>query len=263
MVYLYQNYKTVYKSKYFTPIKPDNRIILFCFHHAGGSASFFRNWESRLSTSVFNIVPIQLSGREERIKEPFITDMTILVNEIIYDFMPIIRKYKYAFLGHSMGSLIAYEISYQLEKLSENKKINLPLFITLSSVEPPYFPLKMNLNPSESDEIFLKQLINYGNIPDAMLDYPEIIGELIKRAKADVILIQSYTKIFDQEKRFINKSKLILFLSNNDKTIDIENVFQWENYGIVISKKIFNGTHFYINDNFLNIIKILEKINIS
>ena len=49
--------------------RPNARIRLFCFPHAGGGTSAFRMWSEGLPSTV-EVCPIQLPGREGRISEP-------------------------------------------------------------------------------------------------------------------------------------------------------------------------------------------------
>ena len=45
------------------------RPKMFCFPHAGGGASFYRNWERNLR-GLADVRAVQLPGREERFREP-------------------------------------------------------------------------------------------------------------------------------------------------------------------------------------------------
>jgi pimeloyl-ACP methyl ester carboxylesterase len=88
------------------------RLRLFCFHHAGGGASIFSGWPSVLGR-LADVLPVQLPGRERRIREPRITDRAILVDELEHHLGPYLRR-PYVFYGHSMGGLIAYDLAQQL-----------------------------------------------------------------------------------------------------------------------------------------------------
>src|SRR5579883_2225402 len=50
---------------------PQARFRLFCFPYAGGGASIYRTWLNGLQAEV-EVLPVQLPGRENRLKEsPF------------------------------------------------------------------------------------------------------------------------------------------------------------------------------------------------
>ena len=87
---------------------PNAHIRLFCFPYAGGGASVFQNWLNYCPKQV-ELWAIQLPGRETRLQETAITSLKSLINRLI----PILTPYldqPYAFFGHSMGSLISFEL---------------------------------------------------------------------------------------------------------------------------------------------------------
>ncbi|TDU03451.1 DDE family transposase [Streptomyces sp. 846.5] len=55
---------------------------LFCFPHAGGSASFFRPWREALLPRL-DVCPIRLPGREGRSGEPPYTSMDVLAADLV------------------------------------------------------------------------------------------------------------------------------------------------------------------------------------
>jgi surfactin synthase thioesterase subunit len=59
------------------------KIKLFCFAHAGGSASIYIPW-TRMITKKVNVEPIEYPGRGFRAKEPLCTDIKGIV-ESVYD----------------------------------------------------------------------------------------------------------------------------------------------------------------------------------
>ena len=66
-----------------------SRKQIFCFTHAGGSASFFDKIESDLPEIEF--VKIEYSGHGSRRKEPLYTDFTNLTDDV---FQALKKEYK-------------------------------------------------------------------------------------------------------------------------------------------------------------------------
>lgn len=56
-------------------------IRLICFHHAGGGASAFRGWREYLPSGV-DVCPVQLPGREDRLREKPYRQMVPLVRNL-------------------------------------------------------------------------------------------------------------------------------------------------------------------------------------
>ncbi len=85
------------------PIKPPvaATIRLFCFSYAGGGASLFRQWQPRLHQAI-QVVPVQLPGREERLREPLFTSIPAVVDALT-EILPPLLDMPFAFFGHAHG----------------------------------------------------------------------------------------------------------------------------------------------------------------
>lgn len=90
-----------------------SRLRLFCFHHAGGTASFFREWSSLLGNDV-EVIAVQLPGRENRRDEKMCTCMDALTGDLEQAMAGQLDK-PFAFFGHSLGALVAFELARCLE----------------------------------------------------------------------------------------------------------------------------------------------------
>ena len=99
------------------------KVKLFCFPYGGGGASAFRGWQVKLPDFI-EVCPVQLPGRENRIKEKGFTNINTLV-EILAKVIESELDRPYAFYGHSMGALIAYRLAYQLWENGGNKPAHL------------------------------------------------------------------------------------------------------------------------------------------
>jgi len=95
------------------PPRRTARLRLFCFPHAGAGASAFRDWRDALGRDV-DVLPVQLPGRGTRRDEPAHEDMDALVADTAKGLDPWLDDTPYAFLGHSMGALLAYELTHHL-----------------------------------------------------------------------------------------------------------------------------------------------------
>src|SRR5688500_5923578 len=85
--------------------RPRSAIRLFCFPHAGGGASGFHGWADALPGPV-EVCPVQLPGRETRLREPAFTRLGPLVEALAGALRPYFDR-PFAFFGHSLGALVA------------------------------------------------------------------------------------------------------------------------------------------------------------
>ena len=104
------------------------KIKLFFIPHAGGSAMGYMVMKHQLDLSVMEPVPLELAGRGQRIKEPAFTDLLACMEDLYSCMKPQIQDCQYAVFGHSLGSMLVFELVRHLEKVEKNSR-----FV-------PYFP---------------------------------------------------------------------------------------------------------------------------
>jgi pyochelin biosynthetic protein PchC len=93
--------------------RQDAGLRLVCFPHAGGSASFFRDWGPRLPG--VEVHAVCYPGRAERIDEPSPTDLRVLGQQIA-DALDGLTDRPLALFGHSMGAVVALETARSLHE---------------------------------------------------------------------------------------------------------------------------------------------------
>ena len=87
-------------------------VPLFCFPHAGGAASYFRQWSAPLAPGI-EVLAVQYPGREDRAAEPCITNIPDLADQIHAALGPPLPG-TFAFFGHSMGAVLAFEVARRI-----------------------------------------------------------------------------------------------------------------------------------------------------
>ncbi|MDT3399265.1 AMP-binding protein [Streptomyces sp. B1866] len=102
---------------------PDAAVRLLCLPHAGAGAAVYRSWGAGALGGVA-VCPVQPPGREKQRREPAPASATeparLLAPEIIADVRP-----PYAFLGHSTGALVAFELCRQIRRLGGTAPVHL------------------------------------------------------------------------------------------------------------------------------------------
>ena len=99
--------------------RPSARINLVCLPHAGGSASYYREWGARLPEAV-EVHVVQYPGREERLAEPLIDTMAEMADTVAEVLRPLFARPLVLF-GHSMGALVAYHLARRRLELGLRK----------------------------------------------------------------------------------------------------------------------------------------------
>lgn len=103
---------------------PEGETVLYCLPHAGGSASVYRSWAGQLGTVA--VAPIQLPGRETRMRETPYTQMAPLLKELADAILDQQQgRGSYAVYGHSLGALIAFELVREIRRREGTAPVHL------------------------------------------------------------------------------------------------------------------------------------------
>lgn len=161
---------------------------LICLPHAGGSASFFRQWGALLPAHV-ELIAVQYPGREERINVPPIADLWELVTAIADALQqtPHLLQQPYLLFGHSMGSAVAYE----LHRMLQRRGCRLPQHLLLSACEAPSRRQAESFHLA-SDQALMDEMVRLGGTDDAMAHLPELMELVLPVTRNDYRAIETY-----------------------------------------------------------------------
>lgn len=111
---------------------PEAHFRVFCFHDAGGTATLFQGWEKTLDPSAVELVLLEIPEQIRKIENSTYGNLKLLVQELMPFLMKLMDK-PCLFLGHSMGGILAYEITREMGR----RNISFPKRLIFSSVPEP------------------------------------------------------------------------------------------------------------------------------
>jgi medium-chain acyl-[acyl-carrier-protein] hydrolase len=227
-----------------------SRIRLFCFPYAGGGTAPFYAWTKHLHPEV-ELLRIQLPGRETRLREAAFLDFSRLVETLTAELLPWLER-PFAFFGHSMGALIAFETANKLREMGGPN----PSHLFVSSFRAPHLPDRDPISMDIPDDKFVERLAQYEGMPQAVLDNSELMALFLPILRADFQVLNSYR--FKPQAPM--ECPIRLFGSLDDlKTSQLE-MEAWRNHtAAVFSSHYFQGGHFYIHENYPDVIKIINQ----
>jgi surfactin synthase thioesterase subunit/glycosyltransferase involved in cell wall biosynthesis len=161
------------------------RLTLFCFPYAGGGTMMYRGWREALPGIA--IVAARLPGRESRLGEPPIESMPALVEALGPELLPHLHQ-PFAFFGHSMGAILAFEL---IRWLREGRH-PIPHALHVSAARAPQYRLNHQPGPEPDEQSFLEELRRLEGTPRDVLDNPELMRLALPALRADANLYRSY-----------------------------------------------------------------------
>ena len=170
--------------------RPDAQFRLICFPYAGGGASAFKDWAD-VTPQHIELCVVQLPGREERLGEPLMTDMSALVDVLTEEIMAYTDR-PFAFFGHSMGAIISYEVACRLRA----KGITGLEHLFVSARAAPQMEGNVESFGSLDNDQFIERLHQiYGAVPEAIRENVELQNVFLPILRADVELLETHTDV--------------------------------------------------------------------
>ncbi|MET3493993.1 thioesterase II family protein [Variovorax boronicumulans] len=223
-----------------TPGTP--RMRLFCLPHAGGGASFYRGWQMHMPQDV-QVCRIQPPGRENRIGELAYRHMTVLVAELAAQLQPWLDQ-PFALFGHSMGSVVAYELACALQRAG-----SAPAHLWVSACRAPHIADTRQIHHLPQAEFFAA-LGARGGTPGSVLNNSDYMAMMEPVLRADLALIERWHRTTWQPL----PCPVTALAATDDGVTPLDAVEAWRPYTHArFELHRFTGGHFYLSDPALSV----------
>jgi medium-chain acyl-[acyl-carrier-protein] hydrolase len=213
---------------------------LFIFPYAGGSPAAFWKWAAGFPDHVETWIA-HYPGRGSRYNEPLLKEIGVLVERLSDAIQPFLEK-PFVFFGHSLGGLVAFELSRTLRQ----NNLPQPDILYVSACGAPQLPnpyLPIHRLP---DAEFLKALQKFNGIPAEIINHAELMELLLPTLRADFEIFERYN--YNPNVPALD-SPIIAFSGENDPRVSREFLEAWATQtNSTFKSKFFPGDHFFIND---------------
>ena len=166
---------------------PQATLRLFCFPYAGVGPSVYRPWLTVLPGHIEARL-IQLPGREGRWREPALSSIPEIADRLVEALVPHLDA-PFAFYGHSLGSLISFEVTRRLRAAGGPMPRQLFLGAHRAAHLPNPHPAMRHL---EDDAFVAEMRRRYDGIPQSVLDNPELLELMLPCLRADFSAYETY-----------------------------------------------------------------------
>jgi medium-chain acyl-[acyl-carrier-protein] hydrolase len=235
------------------PARAVARRRLFCLPYAGGGVAAYAQWWRNLPDDI-EVVGVQLPGRESRLSEPPLDDIGAMARAALHavrasDDLP------YAIFGHSMGALVAFELTLRIEA---DDTIRPPQHLVLSgrrapgTVEP--VPDMLGLD----DHAFLDALQHrFGAVTDEVRSEPELLTLLLPVLRADVRAVERYRPAPGR----VVHCAVDVCGGRDDLHPRPDELGAWQRWAEQpLGLRVFDGDHFYLATSRLRLLAHLAAV---
>ncbi|MER6349210.1 thioesterase II family protein [Streptomyces sp. NPDC001595] len=223
--------------------RADARLRLFCFHHAGGGASFFAPWADRLPADV-DVLPVQLPGREARFRERRFQDAGEAVEALDRELGPLLDEEPWAAYGHSMGALLAAALTAARLRAGGRGPETLFLGAYAAPHRTPVLP-----RPDEHDDAGLaRALVACGGLDPLFLGREDWLRVLLPVVRDDLRICAGHRGAGlpdPADARARLPVRVEAFAGADDRLVDPEGVRAWERYVRDFRLTSVPGGHFF------------------
>ncbi|QFX82555.1 alpha/beta fold hydrolase [Streptomyces sp. SYP-A7193] len=214
------------------------RCRLVCAPHAGGTAQAYRTWPAGLPADV-EVHGVQYPGRQDRLGEAPPAAMDDLVGPVADSLEPFLGE-PLALFGHSMGAIVAYEVTLELER-RHGRVVDL---LAVSGSRAPHE--RENHDRHILDDAGLIDELRRLNDDFAdLLDSPELLELVLPAIRADFGVVAGYLRTPPLPVR----APVLVLGGSDDPDVSPEQLTHWRACaGNAFGTRVLPGGHFYLED---------------
>jgi surfactin synthase thioesterase subunit len=220
--------------------KPAARARLYLFPHGGGSAAAYRHWAQHVGDDV-ELVIVSLPGRAARAGETPFTAIEPLVSALRDMLAEHLDQRPYGFFGHSLGALLAYRLTVELDRGSTAVPALLGVSAWAPGVHHPVFDRVQEV----PDATLLSQIRSLGALPPGMHDDAAAVGSALRTLRADSGVYSSYL-----DDGAVVSCPVLAFAGQSDPLVQPAAMAAWgQRTGSLLGIRTYPGGHFYVQEH--------------
>ncbi|MET9730964.1 alpha/beta fold hydrolase [Streptomyces sp. NPDC006458] len=218
---------------------PDAPVRLVCFPYAGSGASYYHPLSRALTPDV-QVLSVQYPGRQERIDEPCVEDLTVLADRVAEELLAWSDR-PFVLFGHSMGAAVAFEVALRLERRGVP-----PRGLVVSGRRAPSLPRERRVRFADDSELVaeLKRLNADNEQVSRLLADDSVLRLVLPTLRGDYRAIERYHHPSAPPLR----CPIVAMGGDADPVAAVADVEAWGRHTAASFRmRVFRGGHFFLD----------------
>lgn len=180
----------------------------------------------------------------------------ITMSAVVREFAPVVsaqHDIPFAFFGHSMGALVAFELARNLSLRGANS----PVHLVLSGCQAPQYRTPSQQLHKLADQELTNSLANYNGTPAEVLGNPDLMEFMLPAIRADFSIAENYQ--YKSNRKLDLPISVFAGLDDNNKRTN--QVTGWADETTASCEAHwFPGGHFFIKSETNAVLTRLEEV---
>jgi surfactin synthase thioesterase subunit len=226
-------------------------MYLYAFPYAAGSQFSYTPFV-KASPTWLQWKAFDYAGRGKRMFEQPTTNIHDIVAEFVSYFTQNLKT-PYAFYGHSMGSLIAYLLTVEFEKIG----LPAPKHLFLSGRGGACIPERYRNAANMTREQIIAEILEMDGKIEALLQNEKMMNVYEKVLRADVMALERYDYQLGTTKKLAIDATV--FIGDNDIYTPAQAQRWQQEFSNPIELYTLTGGHFFLYDHLATIMTVIQN----
>lgn len=223
---------------------------LYFWPFAGGAAHFYQGWGLPKLQGVSSYA-VELPGRGLRLREAPIPEMSKMVEDVLSSVVPVLEP-PFAFFGHSMGALVAFEVTRSLREMG----LPLPCHLFVSACRAPHLAARNWPWHNLPEDELVANVEQLAGIPLGALQNRDVRAMMVPVFRSDFRMVEQYQHRPGDPLDI----PISTFGGTDDPLIAGEDLTAWSEHTTDFRGGcVYDGGHFYLNDHAADVIALIRQ----
>jgi len=226
-------------------------IRLVCFPHAGGSASYYFPMSESLAPSIETLA-LQYPGRQDRRAEGCIDNIPRLADCVFDVLQQVSDSRPFAFFGHSMGSILAFEVALRFQQMTSG----CPVWLFASGYPAPS-RLRGGTVHLRDNAGIRAELRSVGGTDPRWLDDEELMASILPAIRSDYKAIETHSGASGS----VLEAPITMLVGDADPHTTIAEASAWRQHTAgEFDLRVFSGGHFYLDEHRPDVLDAISAV---